>query len=69
MSLIARIEDDLCLAHGDCEHVAPNAFAVNGDIAEIVGPATDDELRAAARACPAGAIVLYDAETGDEVDV
>jgi ferredoxin len=67
MSLIARIEDDLCLAHGDCEAVAPEAFRVD-DVARVVGETTDERLRAAARACPAGAIVLYDADTGEEVD-
>ena len=41
---------------------------VTGDVAELVGPGTDDQLRAAARACPAGAIILFDAETGEEVD-
>jgi len=25
-------------------------------------------MRAAARACPAGAIILYEADTGEEVD-
>ena len=68
MSLIARIEEDLCLAHGDCEAEAPEAFRVD-DVARVVGETTDDRLRAAARACPAGAIVLYDADTGEEVDV
>ncbi len=67
MSLIARIEDDLCLAHGDCEAVAPEAFRVD-DVARVVGETTDERLRAAARACPAGAIVLYDADTGEEVE-
>jgi ferredoxin len=67
MSLIARIEEDLCLAHGDCEVVAPEAFRVD-DVAHVVGETTDERLRAAARACPAGAIVLFDADTGEEVD-
>jgi len=67
MSLIARIEDDLCLAHGDCEAVAPEAFRVD-DVARVVGETTGERLRAAARACPAGAIVLYDADTGEEVE-
>ena len=67
MTLSVQIDEGACLAHGDCEHVAPRAFAVNG-VAEIVGPATDDELRAAARACPAGAILLFDTATGKEVD-
>jgi len=68
MILSVQTDEGASLAHGDCEHVAPNAFAVNGDIAELVGPATDDELRAAARACPAGAILLFDTATGEEVD-
>jgi ferredoxin len=68
MTLSVQIDEGACLAHGDCEHVAPHAFAVDGDVAEIVGPATDDELRAAARACPAGAIRLFDTATGEEVD-
>ncbi len=68
MTLIAQIDDTACLAHGDCVDVAPHAFVLNGDVAERTGVATDDELRAAARACPASAIILYDAETGEEVD-
>ena len=68
MSLYARIDESAGLAHGDCEHVAPHVFAIDGDVAEIVGPATDAELRAAARACPAGAIALFDTATDEEVD-
>ena len=68
MTLIARIDTDACLAHGDCEAEAPEAFRVD-DVARVVGETADDRLREAARACPAGAIVLYDAETGEEVDV
>ena len=36
--------------------------------ARVVGETTDERLLAAALACPAGAIVLYDADTGEEVD-
>jgi ferredoxin len=68
MTLTVQIDDGACLAHGDCAHVAPGVFAVTGDIAEVVGPGTDEQLRAAARACPAGAILLLDADTGAEVD-
>lgn len=67
MTLIAQIDEGACLAHGDCEHVAPHVFRVT-DIAEQIGPGTDEELRAAARACPAGAILLFDEATGAEVD-
>ena len=34
----------------------------------MIGETTDERMLAAARACPAGAILLYDAETGEEVD-
>lgn len=67
MTLIARIDDRSCLAHGDCEAVAPDAFRVD-DVAVVTGPTTEDRLRAAALACPAGAVLLFDAETGDEID-
>jgi ferredoxin len=67
MSLIPQIDEDACLAHGDCADVAPGVFTVT-DIAHVTGGAPDDVLRRAARACPAGAIVLLDAETGEEVD-
>ena len=68
MTLSVQIDDHACLAHGDCEHVAAGVFAVTGDVAELVGPGTDEQLRAAARACPAGAILLFDPSTGEEVD-
>ena len=67
MTLIARIDESVCLAHGDCAVVAPQAFAV-GEVAEVIGDAPDELLRAAARACPAGAVLLIDAETGAEVE-
>ena len=67
MTLIPEIDTYACVAHGDCAVVAPQAFRVD-DIAVVVGSAPEDVLRAAARACPAGAIVLVDDETGEEVD-
>ena len=68
MTLIASIDADACAAHGDCVDIAPEAFRLD-DVAVVIGQATDDRLVAAARACPAGAILLYDADTGEEVDV
>ena len=67
MTLIASVDPDACLAHGDCAEVAPEAFRVD-DVAVVIGDTTDERMLAAARACPAGAIVLHDAETGEEVD-
>ena len=68
MTLIAQIDDSLCLGHGDCVHAAPGVFILEGDVAEQLTPGTDEQLRQAARACPAGAIILVDADTGIEVD-
>ena len=66
MTLTVQIDDGACLAHGDCVHAAPGVFALTGDVAEVVGPGTDEQLRAAARACPAGAILLFEGD--QEVD-
>jgi ferredoxin len=68
MTLNVQIDEGACLAHGDCVHAAPGVFELNGDVAEVIAPGTDEQLRAAARACPAGAILLFDAATGEEVD-
>ena len=68
MTLLAQIDDSLCLGHGDCVHVAPGVFILEADVAEQRAPGSDQQLRQAARACPAGAIILVDAETGIEVD-
>ena len=68
MTLIAQIDESLCLGHGDCVHVAPGVFILEGDVAQQQAPGSDEQIRQAARACPAGAIILVDAETGIEVD-
>ena len=66
MSLNVHIDHDACLAHGDCAVVAPDVFVVD-DVARVVGDAPDDVLIAAAQSCPSVAIVLTDAETGEQV--
>ena len=67
MTLIPEIDTYACVAHGDCAVVAPQAFRLD-DVAVVIGVATDDVLVEATRACPAGAIVLVDSESGEEVD-
>ena len=66
MTLVAAVDLDACLAHGDCAEVAPDVFRV-GQVAEIVGTAGDDVLLAAAEACPSVAIALHDPATGKRV--
>ncbi|MFN8111834.1 MAG: ferredoxin [Solirubrobacterales bacterium] len=66
MTLIPTIDEGACSAHGDCVAIAPTAFALE-ETAVVVGQATDEELMAAAEACPALAITLTDADTGQVV--
>ena len=66
MTLHVQIDNDACLAHGDCAVVAPDVFVVD-DVAKVIADAPDDVLLAAAQACPSVAIVLTDAETGEQV--
>jgi ferredoxin len=68
MTLLPRIDETACCAHGDCAAIAPQAFSVD-EIAVVTGTAPDDLLIEAARACPAAAIELVDADTGEPVDV
>jgi ferredoxin len=66
MKLKVHIDKHECLAYGDCAELAPEAFEVR-ETAELVGRAPLRKLVDAARACPAGAITLIDAETGEPV--
>jgi ferredoxin len=68
MTLLPRIDEMACCAHGDCAAIAPGVFAVE-EIAVVTGTGPDDLLLEAARACPAAAIELIDADTGEPVDV
>lgn len=66
MTYVVEIDEDACAAHGDCVVVAPNVFAL-GDVAEIIGTGTDEELLAAAEACPSAAIRVIDTERAEVV--
>ena len=66
MTIIARVDEHACAAHGDCVDLAPAAFALE-DTAVVVGSAPYEQLLAAAQACPAVAITLVDDATGEQV--
>ena len=67
MTLVPRIDELACCAHGDCAAIAPGVFRVD-EIAVVTGSGPDELLREAARACPAAAIELLDAATGEPVE-
>ena len=60
MSYLATIDAGACAAHGDCEAIAPEVFAIE-DVAVVVGTGQDELMLAAAQACPSVAIVISDA--------
>jgi ferredoxin len=66
MKVKVHIDEEACLAYGDCAELAPEAFEVD-DVAHLVGSAPLGKLVDAARACPSEAITLIDAETGERV--
>ena len=61
MPYIATIEAGACAAHGDCEAIAPEIFAID-DVAVVVGTGPDELLLAAAQACLSVAIIVIDAD-------
>jgi ferredoxin len=73
MAYRITVDHDVCMSSGKCVADAPDLFRFDGDeIAEPVPNAaapSDDRILDLARNCPSGALVVTDAETGDEVDV
>jgi ferredoxin len=66
MPYTATIDSAACAAHGDCEAIAPEIFAID-DVAVVVGTGPDELLLEDARICPSVAITVTDAQTGQQV--
>ena len=66
MSYRIEIDESACSAHGDCVDMAPQVFALE-ETAVVVGDGPDELILAAAEACPALAISVIDADTGETV--
>lgn len=66
------IDRDACISSGNCVADSPAAFDFDDDdiavVKEGVEALPDDRLLRVARNCPAGAIILKDAE-GNEIDL
>jgi ferredoxin len=61
MPYTATIDTGACAAHGDCEAIAPEIFAIE-DVAVVIGAGPDELMLAAAQACPSVAITITDAD-------
>ena len=73
MGYSVSIDRDACISSGNCVADSPDAFDFDDDdIAMVkedgVKGLLDDRLVRVARNCPAGAIILRDAD-GNEVDL
>ncbi|HVP03943.1 MAG TPA: ferredoxin [Solirubrobacteraceae bacterium] len=67
MTFIPTIDETACAAHGDCVEIAPGVFALDGDVAEVIGTGPDNLVLEAAEACPSVAIIVTDSTTGEQV--
>ena len=68
MTPVARIDARACAGHGDCVHVAPQAFALgDDDVAMAIGSAPLEQMIEAAEACPSVAISIVDSDTGEQL--
>jgi ferredoxin len=72
MSYSVSIDRDSCISSGNCVADSPGAFDFDDDdiavVKDGVAELPDERLLRVARNCPAGAIVLRDAE-GKEIDL
>jgi ferredoxin len=66
MAFLPIIDEASCLAHGDCAELAPDVFRIE-ETAVVIGEAPLERLRAAAEACPAGAISIVEVHSGEPV--
>jgi ferredoxin len=68
--LRVRVDHLLCVGNAMCETFAPNVFRLNDDRqSEAVNPGGDPEaqIMEAAESCPMSAIIVEDAETGEQL--
>ncbi len=72
MGYSVSIDREACISSGNCVADSPNAFDFDDDdiavVKDEVSELPDDRLMRVARNCPAGAIILRDAE-GNEIDL
>jgi ferredoxin len=65
-----RVDHNACVGNAMCETYAPNVFKLNENRqSEAVDPAADSEAKVleAAENCPVSAIIVEDAETGEQL--
>lgn len=66
MRYLPRVDEAHCLGYADCADAAPEVFEVD-EVASVIGDGPAERVLAAAKACPADAITVLDADTGNQV--
>ncbi|MGH2879779.1 MAG: ferredoxin [Solirubrobacteraceae bacterium] len=66
MAAVPVIDESACIAHGECEEMAPEAFRVE-DAAVAIGTVSLERLVSIGEACPTTAISVIDEETGERL--
>lgn len=65
-----RIDRERCVGAAMCVAVAPHNFTIDAEGKAVVTPHLADEAsraRQAAEECPAGAVILEDPETNEQI--
>ena len=68
--LRVRVDHATCVGNAMCEAIAPQVFRLNENRqSEAVDPAGDtvEKILEAAESCPVSAILVEDAETGEQL--
>jgi ferredoxin len=68
--LTIAVDRELCFGFGDCVDSAPGVFELDGeDKSIVVDPdgAERDQIMGAAADCPVDAIIIVDADTGEQL--
>ena len=68
--LKVRVDPDKCVGSTICVQISPKVFTLNEERQSTVADAagdTPEAIRKAAEECPLAAIILEDAETGEQL--
>ena len=69
-NLRVRVDHATCVGNAMCEAIAPKVFRLNENRqSDVVDPAADtaEKIVEAAENCPVSAILVEDAETGEQL--
>ena len=73
MSYRIEVDGEICISSGRCVAEYPDRFRFDDEeVAEGVPgapPLPDDAALRLARACPSGALLVFDADTGKDIDI